>query len=65
MTEPTKEQKYQIKFNKFRSKLEKAQAKLNDYEKQLLYKESLKAGNLIGLHILNHYVDLDFGLIEF
>ncbi len=64
MTEPTKEQKYQIKFNKFRSKLEKAQAKLNEYEKLCLYKESFKTGNLIGLHILNNYVDLDFGLIE-
>ena len=30
MTELTKEQKYQIKFNKFKTKLEKVQAKLND-----------------------------------
>ena len=59
-----KEQEYIIKFNKFRNKLTKQQKKLTNNEKHQLYNESLKTGNLIGIHILNNYIDLEYGLID-
>ena len=58
------EQEYINKFNKFRDQLTKQQNKLTNKEKHQLYNESLKTGNIIGIHILNNYVDLEFGLID-
>ena len=57
------EQKYIAKFDKFRNELIDLQHKLSKKEKRQLYEESLKTGDVIGLHILNNYIDLEFGLI--
>ena len=59
-----KEQEYIIKFDKFRKQLTKQQNKLTNKEKHQLYNDSLKTGNIIGIHILNNYIDLEFGLID-
>ena len=58
MTEPAKEQQYQIKFNHFRMNLKNAQTKLNDYGKQYVCNDNLKMCKLIGLHMFNNYIDL-------
>ena len=52
-----KEQEYIIKFDKFRKQLTKQQNKLTNKEKHQLYNDSFKTGNIIGIHILNNYIE--------
>jgi len=59
-----KQRDYKVKFDQFRKMLAERQQQLRKREKKQLYRNSLKTGDLVGLHIFNNFIDLEYGLIE-